>query len=125
MKYNCTDCNYSTDDKGNWSRHNKSKTHLKKVEDATNLKKLQADDKSSGQLSGQLSGHISGHISDIPFNASNDKNKEKFICPYCDQSFSLKANLYRHKNHRCSKNPDKINGGLNVKAPKQNESPKY
>lgn len=29
MKYNCEYCNYSTDDFGNWSRHNRTKKHIK------------------------------------------------------------------------------------------------
>jgi hypothetical protein len=31
MKYNCEHCCYSTDDRCNWSRHNKSQAHLKKI----------------------------------------------------------------------------------------------
>ena len=91
MKYNCGDCNYSTYDKANWARHNKSKNHLKKVEDVLNSKKLRADN--------NLPGHIAGHMTD-------NTNEEKLTCQYCNQSFSSRSSLYRHKNHRCSKNID-------------------
>ena len=87
MKYNCSNCDYSTDDCSNWSKHNKSKSHLKKVQTQPN------------SVAGQLPGQLPGHVAD-----ENNINKSKLICPYCDQSFSSNQSLSRHKNHRCSKN---------------------
>jgi hypothetical protein len=121
MKYNCTSCDYSTDDRSNWAKHNKAQSHLNKVDEVINSKKSLADNKTTGHMSGHLSGHmsgqqsghmsghmsgqLSGQLSDTQNDVVNVVNKPKFICPYCDQSFSLKENLSRHKNHRCSKNP--------------------
>ena len=40
MKYSCSDCNYSTDDCSNWAKHNKTKSHLKKIQGSSGDKKV-------------------------------------------------------------------------------------
>ena len=45
MKYNCPACKYTGDDSGNWTRHIKSKKHLKNVENEEKTKKVKDDTK--------------------------------------------------------------------------------
>ena len=105
MKYNCSNCNYSTDDCSNWSKHNKSKSHLKKVQTQLNNVAGQLTGQLAGQLAGQLTGQLTGQLAgQLTGQVTDTTNKSKLICPYCDQLFSSNQSLSRHKNHRCSKN---------------------
>ena len=109
MKYNCTNCNYSTDHCSNWTRHQKSDSHLKKVQQSNNQIKRNGDNidpsQLPGQLTGQLTGQLPGYVAGyVAGHVADTTNKPKFSCPYCDQLFSSNQSLSRHKNHRCSKN---------------------
>jgi DNA-directed RNA polymerase subunit RPC12/RpoP len=129
MKYNCSDCDYSTDDRRNWERHKKSKSHLKKEPEQTNSIKRQVDNNLTGTCTGTCTGictctytgictgictgTYTGACTDhVTTTSTNDIIKAKYICPYCDKSFSSNSSLSRHKKHRCSKNIIESNDDL-------------
>ena len=109
MKYSCISCNYSTNDSGNWTRHNKTKSHLKKVTNQSVSLKKRVDDKDIGSESGSESGFKSKRKVNIA-------TKEKIFCPYCDKNFSTKSNLSRHIKYRCSEIDDKSNDNFSNKS---------
>ena len=85
-KYNCTYCNYNTDKRQYWYSHIKGKKHLKNVQIAEqNNQKTPNNDKSM--------------INNDKFMINNDK--KKFICKFCNDSFSTKANMTRHIENYC------------------------
>ena len=92
-KYNCTYCNYNTDKRQYWYSHIKGKKHLKNVQIAEqNNQKTPNNDKSM--------------INNDKFMINNDKfminnDKKKFICKFCNDSFSTKANMTRHIENYC------------------------
>jgi hypothetical protein len=111
MKYNCIDCNYLTDDRCNWARHNKSQSHLNKVDDVVNSKKQQADDKCAGTCAGTCADKCAGTCAGTFIS-----EKQKFVCLHCEVSFSSNSCLSRHKKHRCTKNQfDETNDKLKNK----------
>jgi hypothetical protein len=129
MKYSCSDCNYSTDDRRNWTRHIKSQKHLKNVEDVEDLKKEkdnaklknkklpkndpkmtqgvpENDPKMTRKLleSYPTITHASADSLSSDFDEDEkDTNKSNFNCPHCDKKFKFKSGLSRHINHRCPK----------------------
>lgn len=106
MKYTCNSCNYSTDDSGNWSKHKKTKSHIKSVQenDVSNLMVNVPKD---------LLAHLMAKYStDI----------KKYVCPFCDEVFSSGSCLSRHKHHRCSKN--KTNSKTDSKTGSKTENNK-
>jgi uncharacterized C2H2 Zn-finger protein len=125
MKYICSDCNYLTDDKGNWSRHKQSKKHLKNVENDINLKKEESEAKSKDKkvtksyhkITNSVTSPVTKSYHKITNESSDSEksnsdteslNNDRFNCPHCDKSFSYKSGLSRHINHMCPKNlPDK------------------
>ena len=119
MKYHCENCNYSTDDRGNWTRHKKSQSHLKKEEELINSKKPSIDNKPTGHVVGYVAGHVAGHVAGyVADDNSNISDKSKFVCPYCSETFGSHSSLYRHKNHRCSKNIDNESNDNSEDKPK-------
>ena len=101
--YNCDYCNFNTILYGNYTRHLKTRKHLRR----------------KGELEGGLEGNSEGIQSDIlmsqnepkmsqnePKRAKNDP--KEFQCDFCDSSFSTKANKRRHELHRCNENRDYI-----------------
>jgi hypothetical protein len=102
MKYNC---DYSTDDRSNWAKHNKTQSHLKNVDDIEKLKK-EKDDTKNKKLpeSYPTITHASTDslLSDVDEN-ERESNKSNFICSNCDKRFKFKSGLSRHINHRCPK----------------------
>jgi len=84
MKYNCTVCNYATNDRSNWSRH-KNRCSLKSKDE---IRDTNIGSKSKDEI-------------------SSTNTTSKFVCPFCEKSFSSNSCLSRHKLHWCSKNkPD-------------------
>ena len=110
MTFNCKDCNYSTGDSGNWSRHNKSNAHIKKVQEKEHLNIKNGPKPLTGQLAGQLTGQLT--------TQNDERIKSKYVCPYCKQSLGSASSLSRHKNHRCSKNVanDESSDDLHIKS---------
>jgi hypothetical protein len=87
MSYCCDSCNYKTDDKRNYHKHIKTKTHLKK--------------------------NVNNVLYVIPCYPNTDNNylhhdnmlssekytseSEKLCCPICKTNFTQRSNLSRHK----------------------------
>jgi hypothetical protein len=117
MKYNC---DYSTDDRSNWAKHNKTQSHLKNVDDIEKLKKEKDDTKnkklpkSYQKITQKLPEKLpesyptithastDSLLSDVDEN-ERESNKSNFICSNCDKRFKFKSGLSRHINHRCPK----------------------
>ncbi|QKF93728.1 zinc finger protein C2H2-type protein [Fadolivirus algeromassiliense] len=83
MKYNCTKCNYSSNDKSNYNKHIKSASHY--IFNDVN------------QCKPDVNRNVIQNV-----NHQNDiKNTNKFICNNCNELFSCRQSLSRHKNYRC------------------------
>lgn len=87
MKYNCESCNYSTDDKGNWSKHKKSKKHFK------NSYKENKTTTNNSDCNPKV----------FRLKSEGIKTKKEYICEHCDEIFSLRSNLSRHLKY-CKQN---------------------
>lgn len=93
MKYNCEHCNYSTDDKGNWSKHKKSQKHIK------NSNK---DNKTTTINTATSQPHLTHTIintqrklEEVKKNTESNK-KKVYKCTYCENNFSRLDSLNRH-----------------------------
>lgn len=134
MKYNCVECKYSTDDRCNWDRHTKSKKHLKNVENEENLKKENDDTNLKiRSMSTQCQPNVNPtstqcqpDFNSISIQSSiNDKHNSnhsfhdisKFVCPNCNDHFTTRQALSRHKKNSCSQKNDDLVTSLK----KQNE----
>ena len=71
MEFKCTYCNYSSCDKSNFLKHNKSQKHKEKVNESSNISQK------------------------YPIDIPNDSS---FKCPFCNLTFTKSCNLSRHKN---------------------------
>lgn len=99
MKYNCENCNYSTNEKSNWTRHNLTKIHKK------NQLKL-------ASLNQVVSFGLASEANKKPGKVYEDDNK--FICKYCETCFSHSSSLTRHKKNCSEKNNLKVKKQLQV-----------
>lgn len=91
MKYTCSYCNYSTDDFGNWSRHQKSKRHIKKSDESN---KLTCTD-SKLTPTRLLDDSDMTPKKDI-LNLGLKNQIKKYNCNYCGKNYSKSSNLSRH-----------------------------
>ena len=91
--YECNICNYKTKNSGNLSHHNKTKKHLKQIEQLDQSK--QAD----------LSPTITHNIPTVIPHTVVKKNTH--LCKYCNSSFSRADSLTRHK-RTCTDKYDEI-----------------
>ena len=84
--YKCDICNYVTKDTSNIKRHNKTKKHLNNL--------CAKNDVNSGAL------QCTNNAPQCTDNLSkiNKKTNNKFICNYCNASFTRSNSLSRHKN---------------------------
>jgi len=83
MEFNCNLCNYSTNDKFNYSRHQKSKKHQEKVKQVPLISAI------------------------IPVQSSYI-SLEKYVCQFCNHSYTNAGNLSKHK-QSCSEKSSYIN----------------
>jgi hypothetical protein len=129
MKYNCLVCKYSGDDSGNWFRHINSKKHLKNVSNNTNLEKEQDGINqlatSCQPVVNRMSTGCQPDVNRLSTGCQPDVNrltpddKSKFVCSSCNDNFTTRQALSRHKKYRCLKN--KQNDALIIELKKQNE----
>ena len=107
MKYNCNCCNYSTDDKGHFDRHNSSKRHI--LKHAKMVTKLPAN----------YPNVISAEITKLA------ENQTKFCCKFCNQIFAYKSGLSRHKikcqNNIIKKQEKELNNNIEKKEKEFNK----
>jgi hypothetical protein len=84
--YKCIICNYITKDTSNLKRHNKTKKHLKNIctKNDNNIDTPQCTINAP---------QCTDNLSKI-----NKKPNNKFICNYCNASFTRSNSLSRHKN---------------------------
>lgn len=93
MKYNCINCNYFTDDKGNWSKHKKSQKHMKNCNKHTKTTTIDSKMTPSRLLDDS---------SMTPTTMAKKSNKidnnieKKYICEHCNKLYSKSCNLQRH-----------------------------
>ncbi|CAH6421363.1 Hypothetical protein KVN_LOCUS238 [uncultured virus] len=91
MEYLCDSCNYSTDDKSNWNRHNLSKRHKN---NKTCLTKNEP---------------TFNHNSTDQNRPTNNNSKKDLKCEFCNKEFSYKSALKRHSDMRCMEKLNKNN----------------
>ena len=72
-KYNCNLCNYRTNHRGNYSKHNDTKKHII-------INKLAESNGNLAESNGKLL----------------EKNKKKIICNYCNKIYTRKTHLKEH-----------------------------
>src|SRR5579863_6667980 len=82
MTHRCESCNYETDDKSNYTRHCKSKSHI----DKSNEQKM---------FDSKLA-EISPELAEISLNKSNEQTK-KFVCGKCGKDFKHGSSLSKHR----------------------------
>jgi len=87
--YNCKPCAYSCPKRTNFDRHLNTKKHKE------NMIFNQTSKSSSKSLP-----------ITYMYNLSDSNNSNKFLCIYCNHSFSHRSGMYRHMKHACRKNPD-------------------
>ena len=93
MKFTCIDCNYSTDDHGNWSKHKKSKKHIKNGNKVSNID-VQKNGPSMCTSTQLRLTSTTPHF----YNDSNKNNviKATYKCTYCELAYTRQDNLIRH-----------------------------
>ena len=87
----CTACNYTTKKQGNYNRHIKSVKHLQKV-NAVNY---------NNNLEKTLTEEIQWTPSGLPVDyqkENKNKNKNEYVCEYCNKSISRYNNVKKHLN---------------------------
>lgn len=83
--YSCDACNYTTDDKSNYVKHNSTTKHIKKVQYSTKLKP-----------------------NDTTRYSNETKSTLKYICNICQNNYSTASSLARHKK-ACKENVNPSN----------------
>ncbi len=81
MSFICVKCDYETNDSGNFTRHKKTKKHIKNYHSKSVI----------------LSDNNSNLLSKISPNIMSLSEKDNFTCPFCNCKFTQKSNLSRHK----------------------------
>lgn len=90
--FTCKKCNYSTNDKSNFNKHQTTKKHLKRHN------KLE-ENKPSQVGSFFLTQNCKKTTSFDPKLAT-----QIYVCHHCDKSFKSKSHLKRHQTHNCKQN---------------------
>ena len=101
----CDVCNTSIKYASYWSRHCRTKKHLKKL-----LKKLETNE--SSKKTRVCNQNIPDHTRNIPDHTRNIpetypvESKDVYgRCKYCNKPFKTQPGLSRHENHRCKLKP--------------------
>lgn len=96
VKYHCKLCSYYTTNKHNYKKHITTQKHINR----------EASDKKQTSNDNQQSSDVVVTQTTNPKQANNTPSP--FNCEYCDQGFTKKTNLYRHKKKFCKMNPNNI-----------------
>lgn len=94
MKYSCINCNYQTDDKGNWSKHKKSQKHIKNSNKDT--KTTTIDSKMTPYKLPDDSSKTPTTINKIIQKTNINLEIDKYKCDHCYKKYSKSCNLQRH-----------------------------
>ena len=90
--FTCNYCNYQTTFNSNFKKHLKTKKHRKNEESTLQNENTEGN-------------NIQKHPKNIQKHPQNiQKHPEKFICEYCEDSFTNFSNKRRHELHRCKHN---------------------
>ena len=104
--YNCFECNYSTKLKGDYSRHLKSRKHIKNT-NSNNIDEDKIDIHVKTMKMSQNEPKMSQNEPKMSTKKtllfSPPIKKKEFKCEYCNKEFASKPNLRRHQIHRCKK----------------------
>ena len=93
VKYNCSICQFETNNKNNYQRHNNTKKHINKDSEAINSQK--------GDLTYTQS--IPKVYPKYTEKSVNYTKKRTFLCNFCKNRFSGASALGRHKKSCCTK----------------------
>ena len=127
--YSCKTCNFFSYKKYDYTRHLKTKKHLKNISANEDLglddekkrkknykKKMSQNEPKRAKNEPKMSQNEPKRAKNEPKRAKNEKNKSKkkvlksksskFVCEYCQKTFSTKPILRRHELHRCKKRYD-------------------
>ena len=97
--YNCKCCNYITNRKYDFNKHQKTKKHILNQKNLT--PKTEKKDKISSKLLNFT--HLALISPHFPSKYRHQVNKEKFSCTYCNKKYSRLDNLNRHISNSCKK----------------------
>ena len=82
-KYSCEICSFFTDNKTDYSRHNRTKKHKEKVNSQLSQTIAQPKPNQTSAKNGKTE--------------INKTNKKEYTCPFCNSIFTRLCNLSRHK----------------------------
>jgi hypothetical protein len=103
-KFNCKPCGFSTNDKTNYSRHLKTKKHLR-FGCNPNATQMQPN---ATQMQPNAT-QMQPNATQMQPNATQmqpNTTKPKHICKYCNKEFTLRQGVERHIKNSCKKNND-------------------
>ena len=120
VRYECKNCNYTSELKSNFSRHLKSKKHGRKT--ATNYdssKEIETKSQKEPKMTPndpKMTPNDPKMTQNDPTMTQNDTSIDpKFYCEYCDKVFSTKAHKRRHELHSCKLNKEINNKDAKIK----------
>ncbi len=94
MKYNCSLCNYFTDDRKNYSHHKKTKKHIENVSKQNDTAQNRTTPHETALCdSDKLVNHKDNN---------NINHEKKYICQICNIEFTRADTLVRHQKKYCS-----------------------
>jgi len=97
----CNICNTTIKYASYWSRHCRTKKHLKNL-----LKKLETNESSDKtRLHSQNVTECNRNVTECNRNVTDGNQNKKFPCKYCNKEFKQSQGRSRHEIHRCKERP--------------------
>ena len=116
LRYNCEYCEYHTDLKANFTRHLKSRKHLRLINNDNNCDDIIIIKKGKMKMN-QNEPKMNQNEPKMNQNEPimNQPPIKKFICDHCKESFKTKPSMRRHQLHRCKNHTEaSINTNYNI-----------
>jgi hypothetical protein len=113
MVYSCKYCNFNSKLKGDYSRHLKTKKHMRNVcESGVGIQQVSNRYPIGIQeVSNKYPIGIQEVSSKYPVTVKSSKT-HPFVCNLCNTQFTKKNNLYRHQKNRCKNNISQLNSDI-------------